>query len=157
VEFQLTTDYNLVREILTTPDAYEHMGDDYAPPREAYVLNCHPEIRFLLASHAGSIVGLICLIPKNLHCWELHLCMLPSASAREKWETARGLAPWLAERTECKRLVAEAPRSNAPAIYYCTHGIGMKYVGTHREAFMKHGKLHDLVILGMGIGNGSVT
>ena len=69
-------------------------------------------------------------------------------------EAARGIVPWLAEHTQCKRLVAEAPRSNKPAMIFCTHGIGMKYVGTHEKAYMKYGKLQDLIVLGREIAGG---
>jgi hypothetical protein len=151
MNFQRTTDYTLVREILTTPDVYEHMADDYTVPREAFAVNVHPEIRYVVVRDRGVIVGLFSFIPRNVHCWELHACMLPGATAREKWKAARELEPWLAERTECKRLVAEVPRTNAPAIYYGTHGIGMRYVGTHPKAFMRFGSLQDLIILGMEI------
>jgi hypothetical protein len=157
MDFQLTTDYNLVREILTNPQAYEHMGDDYLVPREEYAVNIHPDIRYLIARNGSGNVGLFALFPRNCHCWELHVCMLPEAITPEKWEAARELAPWLGERTECRRLVAEVPRTNRAAIYYGTHGIGMRHVGTHPQAFMKHGKLQDLIVLGMPVGNGAVT
>ena len=151
VNFTRTRDYALVHEILTKPDVYELMGDDYLGPKEAFKVNVHEEIRYLVAYHEAGIVGLFSLFPRNVLCWELHACMMPEATTQEKWEAARELVPWLKERTCCKRLVAEVPRSNAPAIYYGTHGIGMRYVGTHPEAFLKHGKLHDLIILGMSV------
>ena len=73
--------------------------------------------------------------------------MLPDAETREKWEAARELAPWLAQHTDCVRLVAEIPRSNKPAIHFAIRG-GMRYVGTHPKAFAKYGKLQDLIIFG---------
>jgi hypothetical protein len=141
----------MVRGIFTAPDVYEHLVDDYAPHASDFVVNFHPDIWYVIACHAGGLVGLFSLLPRNRACFELHACMLPDASAQEKWEAARGLAPWIGERTDCRRLVAEVPRSNRPAIYYGTHGIGLKYVGTHERAFMKYGKLQDLIVLGMPI------
>jgi hypothetical protein len=153
MEFCRTTDLALVRKILTSPDVYEHMMDDYAPAREAFQVNEHPDIWYVVAACWSSLVGLFILIPEGV-CFKLHLCMLPDATPQEKWEAARGIVPWLSERTHCKRLVAEAPRSNKPAMIFCTHGIGMKYVGTHEKAYMKYGKLQDLIVLGKSI-NGS--
>lgn len=154
VNFQRTKDYAMVRQIFTAPDVYEHLVDDYAPHSSDFAVNAHPDIWYVIACHSGGLVGLFSLIPKNRACFELHACMLPDACAHEKWEAARGLAPWIGERTDCRRLIAEVPRSNRPAIVYGVHGIGMKYVGTHPKAFMKYGKLQDLIILGMPINGG---
>lgn len=154
MNFQRTKDYAMVRQILTAPDVYEHLGDDYTPHASEFSVNAHPDIWYVIACHSGGLVGLFTLIPRNRVCFELHACMLPDACAHEKWEAARGLAPWIGERTDCRRLVAEVPRSNKPAIAFGVHGIGMRYVGTHPKAFMKYGKLQDLIILGMPINGG---
>ena len=47
---------------------------------------------------------------------------------------------------------AAVPACNWPAIVYGTHGIGMRYVGRQNRAFMKHGVLQDLIVLGLPIG-----
>jgi hypothetical protein len=152
LEFCRTYDLELVRKILTSPDIYEHMGDDFIGPREEFEPNPHEAIWYVVAARWSAIAGLFTLIPENRVCWKLHACMLPDATTTDKWEAARGLAPWLEERTQCRRLVAEVPRSNKPAIVYGVHGIGMRYVGTHPKAFQKYGRLQDLIILGREIG-----
>ena len=88
----------MVREILTKPDVYEHMGDDYLPAPDAFVVNRHPDAWYVIAWHAGGLVGLFSLFPQNHICWSVHACMLPDASAQDKAEAARGLPPWLKER-----------------------------------------------------------
>ena len=157
MELRRTKDYATVRQILTNRDIYELMGDDYLPRPEAFVVNTHSEIWYVLVRHADRTVGLFSLFPRNACCWDLHVAMLPEADTKQKWAAARDLAPWLSIHTECKRLVGEVPRTNTPAVYYCTHGVGMRYVGTHPKAFQKHGVLTDLIILGMEIGNGAVA
>ena len=152
MEFCRTNDLELVKKILTSPDVYEHMGDDYTPPREEFEPNPHPDICYLIAGSWSSVTGLFTLIPNNRVCWTLHAAMLPDAGTAEKWAAARALPAWLEERTGCRRLVAEVPRTNAAAIIYGTHGIGMRYVGTHPKAFMKYGRLQDLIILGRELG-----
>ena len=152
MEFCRTNDLELVRKILTSPDVYEYMGDDYTPPREEFEPNRRIRIWYLIAGSWSSVTGLFTLIPNNRECWTLHAAMLPNASTTEKWTAARALPAWLEERTDCRRLVAEVPRTNAAAIIYGTHGIGMRYVGTHKKAFMKYGQLQDLIILGREIG-----
>jgi RimJ/RimL family protein N-acetyltransferase len=154
LNFERTKDYWLVRKILTMRDVYEHMGDDYLPAPEAFMVNTHPDAWYVVARKSG-LVGLFSLFPSNRVCWQVHACMLPDADTREKWEAARELAPWLAQHTDCVRLVAEIPRSNKPAIHFAIRG-GMRYVGTHRAAFQKYGKLQDLIILGREV-NGDLA
>jgi hypothetical protein len=147
VEYCRTKDYSLVYGILTMDDVFEHMGDDYIGKPEDFLVNRHPDIWYITACGSHGLVGLFSCFPSNRVCWQVHACMLPDAETREKWEAARELAPWLAQHTDCVRLVAEIPRSNKPAIHFAIRG-GMRYVGTHPKAFAKYGKLQDLIIFG---------
>lgn len=144
---------HLVRTILTNPDIYDSIGDDYTPPAGEFQVNLHPEIVYLAARSPRGLFGMFTLLPRNRVCWELHVVMLPRANTKEKWQAARELPGWLAQHTECRRLVGEVPACNWPAVVYGTHGIGMQYVGRHPSAFMKGGKLQDLIILGLSIGS----
>jgi len=154
ISFARTRDLDVVKQVLTARGLYEHMGDDYLPAPEHFVPNDHPEILYVTAMEGRHFTGLFTLIPRNRHCFEIHACMMPEALTEEKWEAARGITRWIGERTECRRLVAEVPSSNRPAIYFGTHGLGMKYVGTHPQCFLRYGKMQDLIILGRGINSG---
>lgn len=148
-----TTDLHLVRRILTWPEVYPLLKDDYAPPAEEFQVNDDPRIRYVLvdANSLGAL-GLFLLLPQNRVCFEVHAAMLPWATPKQKWAAARALPGWLAENTECRRLTAAVPAYNRQAIIYGTHGLGMKYAGRHEAAFMRHGELRDLVLLGRSIG-----
>jgi hypothetical protein len=149
ISLDRTTDYGLVRSILTAPGIYELIGDDFSPPREKFAVNTHPLIRYVTAEDdARGLFGLFCLFPQNYICWELHVVMLPGATAPEKWGAARGLLPWLAGNTGCRRLTAMVPQHNAAARIYVSHGVGMRYVGRHQQAFPYRGQLEDLLIFG---------
>ena len=152
MELCRVTDLNRVRAILTARDIYCAMGDDFTAVIEDFRPNDHPAIWYVEVESAGEPIGLFSLFPQNRVCWEVHVAMLPWATTREKWAAARALPGWLAEHTECKRLTAAVPHCNWPAIVYGTHGIGMRFVGRQEKAFMKHGVLQDLVLLGLSIG-----
>jgi hypothetical protein len=156
VEFRRLDDLELVRAILTLPQIYPSIGDDYTPAAADFRPNEHPEIWYVLAQKTPrpGMVGLFTLVPANKICWELHVVMLPWASAKDKWEAARQLRPWLKEHTDCKRLTAAIPANNWPAIIYGTHGFGAHIVGRHPKAFMKGGTLQDLVLLGVSVNGG---
>lgn len=153
MDFQRTRDLDQVYKILTCPAIYQMMGDDYLPPAEEYRVPDHPDIVYLIVG-GRALVGLFALFPQNRICWDLHIALLPWASKAEKRDAAHSLVPWLSAHTECKRLVANAPESNRAAIYYCVHGIGMKFIGRQERAFLRNGRLRDLIILGKDV-NGS--
>lgn len=149
-----TTDLETVREILISPSIYSLMGDDYAPPPHEFEVNRDPRIRYVLVYGGKNldVLGLFTLLPQNRVCFEVHVAMLPWARPAQKWAAARALPDWLAANTECRRLTAAVPDVNRPAIIYGTHGLGMRYAGRQEAAFMRHGKLRDLVLLGRSIG-----
>ena len=153
--FSRTTDLDHVYRILTCPSIYLLMGDDFLPAVEDYRVPDNPDIVYLVAG-GSALVGLFALFPENRICWQLHAAILPWATKEEKRDAARSLVPWLAANTGCKRLTASVPATNRPAIYFGTHGIGMHYVGRQEKAFLRYGRLQDLVILGRSV-NGALT
>lgn len=150
MQFARTLDLDLVQKLLTHPKIYSLMGDDSLPPREQFEVNRHPAIQYVTVSKSGSseIIGIFMLCPENTVCWQLHIAMLPWAKTEEKWAAAREFIPWLKDNTGCRRLTAAAPSCNQRAVAYCTHGLGMHYVGRQEQAFLKFGILHDLILLG---------
>jgi hypothetical protein len=154
VKFSRITNFEVVREVLTYPTIYPLIGDDYAPPVEEFQVNEHPEIYYLIVLNADlQKVGMFSLFPANRICWDTHVVMLPVAKAGERWAAARQLVPWLRDHTHCMYLTAAVPACHQQAIVYGTHGIGMRYVGRHPKAFMKWGKLHDLILLGRPVND----
>ena len=152
MHFYRTTNLAFVRSMLTGSEDYDMLGDDTMPVREDFVVNDHPGIWYVVpVSRDDTPMGLFSLFPRNSVCWEGHVMLTNWSSTAERWDAARGLVPWLAEQSECRRLTAEVPSFNRRALAYCTHGVGMKYVGTHERAFLKHRKLWDLIILGRSI------
>src|SRR5215472_3685812 len=138
-----TRDYDQIYGLLTCPEIYRSMGDDFLPDPREFQVNEHPLSFYVLASNEQTVIGLFSLFPQNMVCWEVHAAMLPQAKTAEKWASAKQLPAWLAENTRCKRLVASVPDGNKAAMIYATHGIGMRYVGRQPKAFMKDGQLQD--------------
>ena len=152
IHFHRTEIYELVYGILTASD-YDMLGDDAMPAKPDFRVNDHPGIWYVVAGWGVDPIGLFSLFPQNAVCWDVHVAMLPWVSTHQKWAAARGLVPWLADNTECKRLTAAVPAINRKALVYGTHGLGMHYVGRQHKAFLKCGLLRDLIILGRSLGS----
>ena len=150
--FHRITDLDCVYKCLTQSDVYDLITDDFAPPPEEFKVNDHPDIWYLGVNSKVDFVGLFTLIPDSEICWQVHAVMFCWSKKPDRRDSARELIPWLAQHTECKRLIAAVPAFNRLAIAFGTHGLGMHIVGKHEKAFMKYGKLHDLILMGRAIG-----
>lgn len=152
MEYRRTTNYGVIESILRQKGVYEYSGDDSMPTLAVdFEANRHPAIWYVVAIEQGEITGLFSLCPANSICWDLHVAMLPWAATGAKWCAARGFLPWVWRSTECRRVTAAVPSFNRRALYYGTHGLGMRYAGRHERAFLKDGQLHDLVLLGRSV------
>jgi len=148
MELDRITDMDLVRKLITHPSVYCLLTDDYSPPAEEFEVNAHPAIWYVAAMNDDMLIGMFCLFPSNAVCWDVHVIMYPWATPKEKWEAARQLSPWLAQRTICKRLTGSIPASKRQAIVYAAQGFRMHYVGRQERAFMLDGRLQDLILFG---------
>jgi hypothetical protein len=154
MHFNRTTDYELVRRILTRRRMYEWMGDDYAPPVEQFQVNTDPRIWYVLASDEWRAIGLFCFFPENEICWAAHVALLrgthPRLTHRAGWEVVR----WLWNNTPCLRLTAKVPACNRAAVRFGLGPMGLKLIGPTLEqsveplSFMKGGRLVDQILMG---------
>lgn len=152
--YHRTGNFDLVDRIFRQPEIYEFSGDDTLPEPDEFKVNRDPAIWYVLAGNAD-LVGIFSLLPQNAICWEVHTAMMSWASTAEKWAAARGFVPWLWSHTPCRRLTAAVPSFNRAARMYAIHGLGLHCVGRQHDAFLKNGRLHDLVLFGRSREEGS--
>lgn len=147
--FERTTDYRLIRAIITHPGLYRQMGDDSLPhDPERFEVNQHPGIWWILAWDGHQLLGLFPVYPENAICWQIHVAMLPETTTAQKWRCARRIIPWIWEHTRCRRIVAHVPATNKKAIAFGTHGMKLQIFGRNQQSFLHNGKLDDVVLMG---------
>lgn len=158
MDYHRTRNFDLVDRIYRQPGIYEVSGDDTLPEKpDDFKVNRDPGIWYVLAGGDDyDLTGIFCLMPENAICWEVHGAMMPWVSSKEKWAAGRCFMPWLWSHTPCRRLTASVPAFNRKAMFYLIHGLGMKWAGRQSKAFLKYGKLHDLVLFGRSREEGSV-
>ena len=147
--FERTTDYELVRAILTDPGLYGHMTDDFAPAREAFRVNEHPAIWYVLVRDAGGdLMGMFCFFPESAICWAVHVAMRRGIAPAVTWQAGREIVEWLWAHTGCLRLIASVPVCNRAAVRFGLGAMGLKAYGRNKASSMKGGKLWDQVLMG---------
>jgi RimJ/RimL family protein N-acetyltransferase len=148
VTYERTEDLELVRSIMTHPRVYPHITDDGSPAAAEFQPVNHPAIWYVLARDGDELLGLYMFIPQGAACWEVHTCLLPASWGARAAAAAAGAAAWLFERTTCRRIVTSVPSYNRLALRYAERA-GMQQFGVNPRSFLKDGKLHDQVLLGL--------
>jgi hypothetical protein len=146
--FERTKDFKAVRAILTDPDLYDYMTDDFAPAREAFQVNDHPGIWYVLVSEGSSLYGMFVFLPDNAICWQVHVAFFRGASQQVTRAAGAGIVEWLWRNTPCRRLIASVPACNRAAVRYGVRAMGLVKYGVNEASFMKNGKLWNQVLMG---------
>lgn len=148
--FERSTDYALIRGIMTHPRIWNWIGDDDAPAREEWlpvederfwyvIVRCEPH---------NELLGLFLLLPLSRVRWEIHCCLLPNAWGERAREAAREVFRWMWTQSTARRIVATIPRCNPLAVRLAERA-GMRRIGIDEQSFLKYGKLQDQILLGV--------
>lgn len=148
ITFERAGDLELVRSVMTHPQIYPHISDDGSPPAEEFEPIDHPAVWYVLAFDGDELLGLFMFIPQGAACWEVHTCLLPASWGARAAAAAAGAAAWLFKQTECRRIVTAVPICNRLALRFARQA-GMTQYGVNPNSFLKHGELHDQVLLGL--------
>ncbi len=153
IHFERSTDYELIRKIITHPKIYRHLVDDNSPARENYYPIEDEVVWYIVVreifpdAEPQEILGLWMLHPHNSICWEIHTALLPNAWGDRADRAGRMVFEWIWENTPCRRLITNVPSSNRLALHYAVRA-GMKIWGVNEASFLKDGILRDQVCLG---------
>ena len=146
--FESTRDRAKIKRIITHPRLYRHMQDDYAPRPEDFEPEIHPLVSYILARCDGVAIGLFIVSVHSRVLFEIHECFLPEFWGKLAHEATVQFRDWIWRNTGCMRMFGQTPAYNRLAVKFAKDA-GMVQFGVHPRAFMKHGKLQDLVLLGI--------
>jgi RimJ/RimL family protein N-acetyltransferase len=148
VTFKRSDDYALIRRIITHPRVYDFATDDYSPAPAAFEVNDDPRIWYVLVNDGA--LGLMMFLPQSTVCYEIHCCLLPGAWGRSA-EAARGAIDFIFQHTDARRIVASVPAYNRLTCKLA-RAAGMTQYGVNAAAFLKRGRLEDLICFGISKG-----
>lgn len=148
IHFERSTDYALIREILTQPSIWPYISDDFSPAAADYRPIESEAIWYVLAWDDLELLGLWMFHPHNGVCWEVHTALLPDAWGERARRAAVAMAEWIWEHTPCRRIITNVPEDNRLAFRFAI-AAGMEVYGKNEASFQKDGKLIDQICLGI--------
>lgn len=143
-----STDYDLIRSVVTHEKVYPLLIDDFSPAVEQYRPNENPGLLYLVARDAAELLGLWMFAPENGVCWQVHTALLPPCRGKRAIQAVKAMLAWIWENTRCQRITTNVPSDNPAALMFAKWA-GMKVVGVNEKSFQRNGELLDQTILGL--------
>lgn len=128
------------------PKLYRHLFDDHVGPVAEWVPVDHELVSYVGVRDGEELIGVIIVGMHSLEMWECHEAFLPSAWGRKARRAAREFAEWVWKNKSVQRVIGHIA-ANPVALAYAK-AAGMEECGRHPKAFMKNGKLEDIIIVG---------
>jgi RimJ/RimL family protein N-acetyltransferase len=148
IHIERSTDYALIRAIMSHPSVYSHLVDDFSPAAAEFRPIESDLIWYLVAWDGNQLLGLWMLHPHNGICWEIHTALLPHAWGDRARRAANAALAWIWTNTPCRRIVTNVPAENRLA-YHFALAAGLEVYGTNEASFLRHGRLQDQICLGI--------
>ncbi len=147
--FHRSTDWPLIRSIMTHPRVWPHISDDCTGPAEQFTLVEHELVAYIVVEEDEKPLGLFLLEQHNGVHAEVHTCLLPVAWVRDSRAIATQAVAWLWENCpQLERLTTTVPQNNTLALRFA-QALGMVEYGVNPSSVKKGGRLVNQVLLGM--------
>jgi len=143
-----TQDYSLIREIAIHPKIFDKISDDDTPKCEEWKPMEHPALIYLLASDEDGPCGYWMLQPHASYLVEVHTVLLPRAWGDNALRLGRIAIQWVWENTSFQRMFTLVPKFNRIALRFALVS-GFEKFGEQPDAYLKNGKLHSMIYLGL--------
>lgn len=146
--FERSTDYGLIKGIITHPAIWNHASDDFSPTANEWEPHKSALIWYVLVKDGEDLLGLFMLVPENTICWKVHTCLLPIARGSKAKQAAEQGIHWVWANTPCLRLITDVPKYNRQASLF-SRWAGMAEFGVNPKSYKKNGELQDVMMLGI--------
>jgi hypothetical protein len=146
--FERSTDYALIRSIMTHPDVWDAISDDHCPAVEVWSPVESELAMYMVVRDGSEVLGLWMLVPESAIVVQIHTCLLPTCGVTRGRQAAKEMARWIWTNTPFVRIVTSVPEFNRAASIFAI-AAGMKPYGNNPQSYEKGGILWDQHLMGM--------
>ena len=147
MELKELNDLNLINEIILNPFVQDDIADDSSMGVSISEIPSH--MRFIGVYDNNILCGLYMIVPQNCATVEVHTCLLPLLRGRKAIQAGRLIIQYMFDRY--KKIISWIPVDNKKAELY-SKLLGFKIEGISRESYLKNGKLQDMKLVGITMG-----
>ena len=135
-----TEDVDFIRSVITHPRIWPWVSEDGQQP-EDYEPLIHPLVHYLRSGDDGVVE----FRAMGVAIYQGHVAMLPGVRSDD---FARAAVQWMWDNTSAQKLYCQVPARNRHAVAYVRRA-GFAPEGRLTDAYLKNGKLHDLIVMGV--------
>ena len=147
MELKELNDLNLINEIILNPFVQDDIADDSSLGVSLAEIPSH--VQFMGVYDNDILCGLYMLVPQNCATVEVHTCLLPLLRGKKAIQAGRLIIEYMFD--QYKKIISWIPVDNKKAELY-SKLLGFKIEGISRESYLKNGKLQDMKLVGITIG-----
>lgn len=143
IAFEYTEDKALIRSIALSPNNITWLADEKFKNRDTWEPPFQDDLRYLLIKDNDEVMGFYWLYNRMFFV-ECHMALLPKAYGKSVKYGKKGVK-WVFENTKFKLIIAPVVYQNRLACKM-TEKIGFKRYGTVKDAFLKDGRLLNMIM-----------
>lgn len=147
IKFELTTDPETIKRIVTHPRIWAGLSDDFDGQPEEYEPQIHDRVVYALPKDGDTVLGLLIFAMHSTICWEVTIMVLPAGLGRAL-DIAEAGKRWIFGKTNCLRLIGRVIKTNRLALKL-NKAAGFKVYGVNQGCVLVGGKLEDYVLFGL--------
>jgi hypothetical protein len=147
ITVELSRDYALIKRIITDPDVYFWLRDDFDPRPEDYQASDSPLIQYFVIRNDGAPVGLFLFGCSNTICWDMTVCMLVDGYGLID-QAIGELLKLVLDRIQLQRVTSRTLKTNWIA-NVLNRKMGMTPMGVNTKCVQRNGKLEDHILWGI--------
>lgn len=137
-----TFDLDVIHSVFKNKNLAKYLTDDFTEIEEYPI---HDMIYYLEARDT-ELIGLFMCVQMNSICLDAHVAMLQRG--RKTKVAGNEAIEWIFKNTGYEKINATIPMFNKLAIKYAKD-IGFTEEGVNRGSFIRNGKIHDQLYLGI--------
>jgi RimJ/RimL family protein N-acetyltransferase len=148
VEIERSFCYAELAGIVRSDRIYEITSDDFSSSPAQYFIPEDERLIYLVAKDGDQVLGFCAFVPVNGVTYDTHVCFLRCAYGENARLAFAAMLAWMWARTRAERIVGAVPDYNPLAVRFAERA-GFEHYGRNPRSWMKGGRLHDQILLGI--------
>ena len=147
IELKELNDLSAINGIILNPFVQDDISDDYS--KGVFLESIPSHVKFMGVYLNDILSGLYMLAPQNSVTVEVHTCLLPTLRGCNAIKSGKLIIQYMF--SQYQKIISWIPVDNKKAELY-SKLLGFKIEGISRESYLKNGKLQDMKLVGITIG-----
>ncbi len=141
-----TYDTKLIESVMFSPEIWETTAED-GFTQDSFIAEVKKEC-WVTIKFSGSLIGLCNIHGINSVTCQIHPMVYPEWRGKTAYNAGEQVLRWVTANTKYHKIICEVPKIYRNVILFAL-SCGFIREGENRLSYLKHGKLHNMALLGI--------